>query len=204
MRVQFAITVRMTSGVTQLEPLTRHPAARCPSCGVVSRAHLRQMHHWESLGMRNYARSLTAAVALCVPVGAHAQRASSRIVTPPAPVHARDVAAGEFGPTRSARMHLADTSATAASQSSYAVAAGAIAGAILGGAYGYRLGGADCDGGGSQQQQCKRTTLIGGAAVGALIGAIFGHIIQLGNERDARRAARARADSASTPAPSHP
>ncbi len=87
---------------------------------------------------------------------------------------------------------------------SQAVGLGALAGAILGASYGYALGAADCDG--ESQAGCRRTALVSVAAVGSVLGALVGRVIQIGEEHDARRAsARAVADSAaSTPRPSHP
>lgn len=108
----------------------------------------------------------------------------------------------DIGPRSILAHHAADSTANAGS--SQAVGLGALAGAILGASYGYALGANDCDG--PSQAGCRSTALITVGAVGTVLGALAGHVIQIGEEHDARRAsARAAADSArSTPSAPHP
>lgn len=149
---------------------------------------------------RRTPRALVAAtLTICmISAPASAQRAVAAGITvvPSASIQVRDRL-----PQSSAVAQ--DTSNAVTSGQSHAVAIGAIAGAILGAWYGHG-GGGNCDGSSDTQAHCRQTLLIGGTAVGAVLGALAGHLIELGEERDAKRAARARADSASTPAPSHP
>lgn len=113
-----------------------------------------------------------------------------------APANAQRATAVGFAPAHQVRSYVPAPDSVA-SGSSHAVGIGALAGAILVGSYGYALGAANCDGSGGTRHGCIRQGLIGGTLIGAGIGAIMGHIIQLGEERDARRA-RAVADTSGT------
>lgn len=148
-------------------------------------------------------RVVAMLAALALPVSAGAQRITPVGFVPARVSVPRNLATTiDIRPIRIPTHNAADS--TADTGSSQAVGIGALAGAILGASYGYALGAADCDG--ESQAGCRRTALISVAAVGTVLGALAGHVIQLGEEHDARRArARAAADSAaSTPRAPHP
>lgn len=151
----------------------------------------RRDHRFESL-------ALVAAmlITLTLPAAVRAQRVAPVGFVPARVSVPRNLATTiDIRPIRIPTHHAADS--TADTGPSQAVGIGALAGAILGASYGYALGAADCDG--ESQTGCRRTALISVAAVGTVLGALAGHVIQLGEEHDARRArARAAADSAAS------
>ena len=148
----------------------------------------RRDHRFESL-------ALVAAmlITLTLPAAVRAQRVAPVGFVPARVSVPRNLATTiDIRPIRIPTHHAADS--TADTGPSQAVGIG---GAILGASYGYALGAADCDG--ESQTGCRRTALISVAAVGTVLGALAGHVIQLGEEHDARRArARAAADSAAS------